>query len=465
MFGPGVVEDPVADRRGEVEAGAVALQHLDHPQRVLVVLEARVAAIAQAAVQGFLARVPEGWVAEVVAEPDRLGQVLVQAERAGDGASDPAGLERVGEAGPVVIPFGGDEDLGLVLQAAEGLRVDDPVAIALKRRAQRAVGLGAGAVGGIGPRRVLAEELVLPGPDAALECDGGGHPVDHRSTAPEADFVVVPVLMPRRVTGHGRGAPGSLHRPLDLAQSMGFGRRSFDQRLRQRFDHEAVGFFGEGEGSGLAAGADDAARGAREARQVLRLAAVGAGGELRREAGDQGQLEAEGERDFEADRPRLARLVEQREITAEQVVGGQVGLGRVEQAQDGVAGAGAAADRGAVGAQPRVAVDGGDAGHRHQVTAPFVEDEVDAEERLQPPAEAGFRLAGALCDRPEAAQRRRVEVQDPIGLPVSDAPQDNCLRLDRGSRHQDKCAGRIGRNRRSTIDPRSGWSVMAMWGS
>jgi hypothetical protein len=64
-----------------------------------------------------------------------------------------------------------------------------------------------------------------------------------------------------------------------------------------------------------------------------------------------------------------------------------------------------------------------------------VEDEVEAEERLEPAAEARFRLAGALRDRPEAAQRRRVEVQDPIGLSVPDAPQNNRLRLDRRSRH------------------------------
>ena len=36
----GVVEDAVADRLGQVEAGAVALEHVDDPQRVLVVLEA-----------------------------------------------------------------------------------------------------------------------------------------------------------------------------------------------------------------------------------------------------------------------------------------------------------------------------------------------------------------------------------------------------------------------------------------
>src|SRR6201992_4283937 len=186
----GVVEDAVADRRGEGEAGAVALAHLEHPQRVLVVLEAAAGALLQAAVEGVLAGVAEGRVAEVVAEPDRLGEVLVQPESAGDGAGDPTGLERVAEAGPGVIALGGDGDLGLVLQPAEGLGVDDPVAVALEGRAQRAVGLGRGALGRVGARRVLGEELVLPGADAVLECEGGGgHHFDlrgRRSLPPQA---------------------------------------------------------------------------------------------------------------------------------------------------------------------------------------------------------------------------------------------------------------------------------------
>ena len=128
---------------------AVALEHVDDPQRVLVVLEAAAAALAQRRVERLLADVAEGRVAEVVAEPDRLGQVLVEAERPGDRAGDPAGLERVGEPGPVVVALGGDEDLGLVLEAPEGLRVDDPVAVALERGADRAVGLlGRGARAG-----------------------------------------------------------------------------------------------------------------------------------------------------------------------------------------------------------------------------------------------------------------------------------------------------------------------------
>ena len=132
-------------------------------------LEAAAAALAQRGVERVLAGVAEGRVAEVVAEPDRLGQVLVQAQRAGHRAGDPAGLERVGEPGPVVVALGGDEDLGLVLEPAEGLGVDDPVAVALERRPQRAVGLLDRAPRRVGAGRVLGEELVLPGADAVVE--------------------------------------------------------------------------------------------------------------------------------------------------------------------------------------------------------------------------------------------------------------------------------------------------------
>ena len=85
-------------------------------------------------VEGLLAGVAERRVAEVVAERDRLGQVLVQPQRPGDGARDPGGLERVREPRAVVVALRVDEDLGLVLEAPERLAVDDAVAVALERR-------------------------------------------------------------------------------------------------------------------------------------------------------------------------------------------------------------------------------------------------------------------------------------------------------------------------------------------
>ena len=86
----GVVEDAVARLHGEVEAAAVALEHLDDAQRLLVVAEAAPEVLGERLVERLLAGVPERRVAEVVAERDRLGQVLVQPQRPRDRARDPA---------------------------------------------------------------------------------------------------------------------------------------------------------------------------------------------------------------------------------------------------------------------------------------------------------------------------------------------------------------------------------------
>ena len=48
--------------------------------------KAEAEALAKGGVERFLARVPERGMPEVVAETDRLGQILVQAQRPGDAA-------------------------------------------------------------------------------------------------------------------------------------------------------------------------------------------------------------------------------------------------------------------------------------------------------------------------------------------------------------------------------------------
>ena len=75
-------------------------------------------------------------MAEVVRQRDRLGQVLVQAERPGDGARDAGDLHRVGHARAVMVARAVEEDLRLVLQPAEGAAVDDAVAVALEGGAE-----------------------------------------------------------------------------------------------------------------------------------------------------------------------------------------------------------------------------------------------------------------------------------------------------------------------------------------
>ena len=153
----GVREDPVAHLVRQV-------QLLGDPQRLLVVAEAGAEALAQARVERLLAGVPERRVAHVVAEPDRLGQILVQPQRAGDDAGDPGRLERVRHARAVVVAGRVDEDLRLALQPPERLRVDDPVAVALERRPDAALRPPRGA------RPRVSYERTASGDSSALSC-------------------------------------------------------------------------------------------------------------------------------------------------------------------------------------------------------------------------------------------------------------------------------------------------------
>ena len=71
-------------------------------------------------------------MAEVVGERQRLGQILVEAERAGDRAGDLRHFQRVRQARAEMVALVVDEDLRLVLQPAKGVGMDDAVAVALE---------------------------------------------------------------------------------------------------------------------------------------------------------------------------------------------------------------------------------------------------------------------------------------------------------------------------------------------
>ena len=78
----GVTGDPVAHLLGQVEPGAVALQPVHDPQRVLVVAERPAPKRSfRHSSNDLLADVPERRVPEIVAEPDRLHQILVERQR------------------------------------------------------------------------------------------------------------------------------------------------------------------------------------------------------------------------------------------------------------------------------------------------------------------------------------------------------------------------------------------------
>ena len=61
----------------------------------------------------------EGRMAEIMRKAQRLGQILVQPQRAGDHPPDLRDFEAVGQAGAVMIAIGRDEHLRLGLQPPE----------------------------------------------------------------------------------------------------------------------------------------------------------------------------------------------------------------------------------------------------------------------------------------------------------------------------------------------------------
>ncbi len=85
---------------------------------------------------------PKGGWPRSCASDERLGEILVERQRARDRAGDLRHFETVGEPRAVVIALMLHEDLGLVLQPPERRRMDDAVAVALERRALALGGSG-----------------------------------------------------------------------------------------------------------------------------------------------------------------------------------------------------------------------------------------------------------------------------------------------------------------------------------
>src|SRR5215472_5516909 len=79
---------------------------------------------------------------EIVRQRQRLGEVLIEPQPPCERAGDLCDLERVSEPGAIMVALVEDENLGLVLETAEGGGMDDPVAIATKRATAFARWLG-----------------------------------------------------------------------------------------------------------------------------------------------------------------------------------------------------------------------------------------------------------------------------------------------------------------------------------
>ena len=113
-----------------VVVGVAAFEPGDDAQGLCIVIEP--AEGRHDLLQHIFARMAEGRVTKIVGERQRFREIFIKAQRTGEGAGNLAHLDRVGQAGAVVIAFVGHEDLGLVGQPAEGGGMDDPVAVALE---------------------------------------------------------------------------------------------------------------------------------------------------------------------------------------------------------------------------------------------------------------------------------------------------------------------------------------------
>ena len=139
-----MLEDALPGLEGQVQAikCRVALfQRIDHPQALQVVLEAPVHLVGQwlirargfhRRVERILAGMAEGRVAQIVGQGNRLDQVFVQTQRAGDAAPQLRHLQGMRQTGAEQIAFVVQEDLRLVDEAPERGGVNDPVAVALE---------------------------------------------------------------------------------------------------------------------------------------------------------------------------------------------------------------------------------------------------------------------------------------------------------------------------------------------
>ena len=159
LLRPAVAEDAVARFLRQVQPLAIVFQQVHHAQPLAVMVE-----IMLYRSKRPFAGMAERRMPQVMTKRDRLGQVFVQAERAGNGTGDLRHLQRMRQARAEMVAAGIDEDLRLMFQPAEGLAVDDAVAVMLPDRAQavrRFRPLPAAA--GMAVRGPGCKKLILPG--------------------------------------------------------------------------------------------------------------------------------------------------------------------------------------------------------------------------------------------------------------------------------------------------------------
>ena len=115
-----------------VEIGVAYFQLCHQTQRLGVVIKTLEGL--HACVELIFTRMTKWRMTKIMGQRQRFGEVFIKTERSRHAAGDLGDFQRMCESGAVMIALVGHENLCFLLQAAKGGRVNDAVAIPLKRR-------------------------------------------------------------------------------------------------------------------------------------------------------------------------------------------------------------------------------------------------------------------------------------------------------------------------------------------
>jgi hypothetical protein len=103
---------------------------------------------AHGGVERLFSGVAERWMADVVDQSQRFGEVIVEPELGGDGARDLRNFDGMSQAVAKMVGIAASKDLGLSFETAKSARVHNTVAIALEIVAVRMMRFGMAASAG-----------------------------------------------------------------------------------------------------------------------------------------------------------------------------------------------------------------------------------------------------------------------------------------------------------------------------
>ena len=125
-----VVADAVSHLKGQIQPLPVLFQHIHGAHALFAVLKS----VGTDPVQRALSCMAEGRMSKIMPQSDGFHQILVQPERLCDGSGVLRNFQRMRQSRAVMVALRRQEHLGLILQSAECLAVQNSVPVPLKDR-------------------------------------------------------------------------------------------------------------------------------------------------------------------------------------------------------------------------------------------------------------------------------------------------------------------------------------------